>query len=167
MLNWESYLFSNTSTVSWRSSFFDCSLLFTISRIVQALFKSLRSLSIFSYEASSFLRFCKNKTIIFGQRLTQSFHTMYSCCIKIFIWMQQYNTISIENKLSTFLVCIFSVLLLNATYGSLADEPSLFSPLSWGVSDTTRSFCSKTTGKPEYAFHAFTSQGVQLKQHFK
>ena len=47
--------------------------------------------------------------------------------------------------LFTFLVCIFSVLLLNATYGSLADVPSLFSPLSWGISDITRSFYKKTT----------------------
>lgn len=50
---------------------------------------------------------------------------------------------------STFLVCIFSVLLLNATYGSLADEPSLFSPLSCGVSDITRSFWNKTVCKHE------------------
>lgn len=52
-------------------------------------------------------------------------------------------------QLSTFLVCIFSVLLLNATYGSLADEPSLFSPLSCGVSDITRSFWNKTVCKHE------------------
>lgn len=62
------YLFSNTWIVSCRCSFFDCSLLFTISNIVQALFKSLRSFSIFSYEASSFLRFCKNRVEKLYQR---------------------------------------------------------------------------------------------------
>lgn len=61
------YLFSNTWIVSCRCSFFDCSLLFTISNIVQALFKSLRSFSIFSYDASSFLRFCKNKVKMLNQ----------------------------------------------------------------------------------------------------
>lgn len=76
-------------------------------------------------------------------------------------------TVSVENELFTFLVCIFSVLLLNATYGSLAEEPSLFSPLSCGVRDTTRSFCNKTTGKPEYAFPTFTSLGVEFKWHLQ
>lgn len=45
----------------------------------------------------------------------------------------------------TFLVCIFSVLLLKATYGSAVDVPSLFSSLKYGVKPKVGSFCNSIT----------------------
>ena len=59
--------------------------------------------------------------VIFSHVKITSFHAKAHL---VFHWCLYNKTIF------TFLVCIFSVLLLNATYGSLADVPSLFSPLS-------------------------------------
>lgn len=55
------YLFSTISSVRWSSSLLLFSRLLIISRMVTARLRSLRSFNIFSYEASSFLRFCRGK----------------------------------------------------------------------------------------------------------
>lgn len=61
------HLFSKISSVRCSSSLLLFSLLLIISRMVTARLRSLRSFSIFSYDASSFLRFCeyKHSTIVF------------------------------------------------------------------------------------------------------
>lgn len=56
---YSSYLFSTISSVRCSSSLLLFSLLLIISKMVTARLRSLRSFSIFSYDASSFFRFWK------------------------------------------------------------------------------------------------------------
>lgn len=65
------HLLSTTSSVRCSSSLLDFSLLLIISRMVTVRLNSRLSLSIFSYDASSFLRFWRQTNITVINRLTQ------------------------------------------------------------------------------------------------